>query len=185
MNQRIAYPDLGALSEEQRQVADEVAAGPRGQIRGPVLLWLHSPELASRCQRVGEFLRWGTIFEARLSELAILVTARHCDGHYVWFNHVGLAIEAGLQESVVDAIKLRRAPAFGHEDERLVYDFATELLARHNVSDETVAAARDWFGERGVIELTALIGYYQMGMYTLSVARVPLKDGSWTCLPEC
>lgn len=185
MNQRIAYPDLDALSEDQRRVADEVAAGPRGQIRGPVLLWLHSPELASRCQQVGEFLRWGTIFEARLSELAILVTARHCDGHYVWFNHVGLATQAGLPESVIEAVKHRRTPAFEDDDERLVYDFATELLANHNVSDETVAAARDRFGERGVIELTALIGYYQMGMYTLSVARVPLIDGSWTCLPDC
>ncbi len=185
MKQRIPYPEMNALSDGQRRVADEVASGPRGQIRGPVLLWLHSPELASRCQRVGEFLRWDTVFDARLSELAILATARHCDGHYVWFNHVGLAIEAGLAESVVEAIKFRRTPAFEHDDERTVYEFATELLANHDVSEETVARARTLFGERGVIELTALVGYYQMGIYTLSVARVPLVDGSWSCLPEC
>lgn len=185
MKQRIPYPDPDDLTDEQRKVSEEIAAGPRGQIRGPMLLWLHSPELASRGQRVGEFLRWGTIFDARLSELAILTTARFCDCHYVWFNHVGLARENGLSESVVDAIKFRRTPAFERDDERIVYDFASQLLASRNVSDETVEAARALFGERGVVELTAIVGYYQMGMYTLATARVPLVDGSWTCLPEC
>lgn len=185
MKQRIPYPDLDSLTDEQRTVSEEIAAGPRGQIRGPMLLWLHSPELASRGQRVGEFLRWGTIFDARLSELAILTTARHCDCHYVWFNHVGLALESGLEESVVDAIKFRRPPPFRQDDEQLVFDFASQLLKTQNVSDETVAQTREQFEDRGVVELTALIGYYQMGMYTLSTARVPLLDGSWTCLPEC
>ena len=185
MNQRIPYPDLDDLTDEQRKVSDEIAAGPRGQIRGPMLLWLHSPELASRGQRVGEFLRWGTTFDARLSELAILVTARFCDCHYVWFNHVGLARESGLSEDVIEAIKFRRAPEFERDDEQIVYDFSSQLLASRNVTDETVAAARALFDDRGVVELTAIVGYYQMGMYMLATARVPLIDGSWTCLPDC
>lgn len=184
MQQRIAYPDLDDLSNEQQSVADEIASGPRGQIRGPMLLWLHSPELAGRGQKVGEFLRWGTVFDARLSELAILVTARHCNCHYVWRNHFELALRNGLSESVVEAIKQRRSPVFEKDDERVIHDFASQLLSRQNVLDETVSEARELFGERGVIELTALIGYYQMGAYSLAVARVPLVDGSWTCLPE-
>jgi 4-carboxymuconolactone decarboxylase len=184
MQQRIPYPDLANLSAEQQSIADEIASGPRGQIRGPMLLWLHSPELAARGQKVGEFLRWGTVFDGRLSELAILVTARHCNCHYVWRNHFELALRNGLDEAVVDAIRNRQPPRLNKEDERVVFDFVTQLLRNQNVSDETVAKAREVFGERGVVELTALVGYYQMGAYTLSVARVPLIDGSWTCLPE-
>lgn len=184
MNQRIAYPDLDNLDDDQRQVAEQVASGPRGVIRGPVLLWLHSAELASRGQRVGEFLRWGTVFDGRLSELVILITARHCTCHYVWRNHVEIARADGLPEAVIEAIKYRRAPPFEKQDEAAIYAFATQLLNHQNVLDAQVETAKQLFGERGVIELTALIGYYQMGMYTLAVARVPLVDGSWTCLPE-
>lgn len=184
MQQRIPYPDPENLSAEQQAIADEIASGPRGQIRGPMLLWLHSPELAARGQRVGEFLRWGTVFDGRLSELAILLTARHCNCHYVWRNHFELAIKNGLDERVVEAIKHRQPPPLDLEDERIVFEFTSQLLSKHNVSDDTVSQARTAFGERGVIELTALIGYYQMGAYTLAVARVPLVDGKWTCLPE-
>jgi len=184
MQQRIPYPDLDNLSDEQQAIADEIASGPRGQIRGPMLLWLHSPELATKGQRVGEFLRWGTVFDGRLSELAILVTARHCDCHYVWRNHIELAVKNGLADESIDAIKHRRKPKFNNTNERVVYDFTSQLLTGHNVSDETVAEAARLFGDRGVIELTALIGYYQMGMYTLATAQVPLVDGTWTCLPE-
>ncbi len=184
MQQRIPYPDLGTLTEEQQAVADEIAAGPRGQIRGPMLLWLHSPELAARGQRVGEFLRWGTVFDGRLSELAILVTARHCNCHYVWRNHIELAVNNGLAADLVEAIKHRQTPIFEKNDERVVYEFTCELLSNHNVTDQTVAAAEELFDNRGVVELTALIGYYQMGMYTLATARVPLVDGTWTCLPD-
>mgnify|MGYP001824905928 CR=1 FL=1 len=184
MQQRIPYPDLDHLSAEQQEIADEIASGPRGQIRGPMLLWLHSPELAARGQKVGEFLRWGTVFDGRLSELAILVTARHCNCHYVWRNHFELAIRNGLDEQVVEAIKHRRPPQLEKQDERVVFDFASQLLTQQDVGDETVSQAREIFGERGVIELTALVGYYQMGAYTLAAARVPLVDGSWTCLPD-
>ncbi len=184
MQQRIPYPDLNTLSDGQQAVADEITTGPRGQIRGPMLLWLHSPELAARGQRVGEFLRWDTVFDGRLSELAILVTARHCNCHYVWRNHIDLAVDNGLAEDLVEDIEHRRTPVFEKDDERIVYEFASELLSNHNVSDKTVAAAEGLFDNRGVVELTALIGYYQMGMYTLAAARVPLVDGTWTCLPD-
>jgi 4-carboxymuconolactone decarboxylase len=184
MQQRVPYPDIDNLDDEQKAVANEIASGPRGQIRGPMLLWLHSHELAARGQKVGEFLRWGTVFDGRLSELAILVTARHCDCHYVWRNHFDLAVKNGLATDIVEDIKHRRSPSFHSLEERTVYNFTNQLLRTQKVLDDTVATARQLFGDRGIVELTALIGYYQMGMYTLNVARVPLVDGSWTCLPE-
>lgn len=181
---RISLPDPNNLTTAQRDVYDTVAAGPRGVVRGPVLLWLHSPELASRAQRTGEFLRYGTVFEARLSELAILITARHYDCHYIWFNHAPLALEKGIAPTVIDAIKHGYVPNFEREDEAAVYDFVKEILQDHSISDETLERAKGLFDERGVIELGAIVGHYHMGAIVLETARIPLADGSMTCLPE-
>ena len=113
----IPLPDLKRLDAEQQRVADEVASGPRKEVRGPMHVWLHSPELASRAQKLGEFLRWGTTLDARISELVILVTARHYDCRYMWNNHVGLALKAGLTQKAIDAIDAGRPPFFANADE--------------------------------------------------------------------
>jgi 4-carboxymuconolactone decarboxylase len=180
---RIPLPDLNRLTDEQQRVADEVAAGPRGQVRGPVRVWLHSPELASRAQRLGEFLRWGTVLDVRISELVILVTARHYTCHYVWFNHVGLAMGSGLASEAVDRIKNRLEPAFQKHDERLAYAFAIEVLRCNAVRDSTLAEVRSVFGDRGAVELGAIIAHYHSGAIALSLADIDLPDGSKTCLP--
>jgi 4-carboxymuconolactone decarboxylase len=181
---RITLLQPDELDADQARVYAEVAAGPRGVVRGPVLLWLHSPELASRAQSLGAFLRWGTVLEPRLSELAILVTARHTTCHYIWFNHVGLALENGLSRDVVDAIRERRTPDFEREDEAVVYDFATEVLTTHRISDATLERVKRLFGERGAIEIGSIIGHYQHGAITLAIAELELPDGSRACLPE-
>jgi 4-carboxymuconolactone decarboxylase len=181
---RISLPDPDHLTPAQRDVYDAVASGPRGVVRGPVLLWLHSPEYASRAQKVGEFLRWDTVLEGRLSELVILVTARHYGCHYVWFNHSKVALEQGLAATVIEDIKHGRRPRFEHEDEAAAYAFATEMLETHDVSDETLERAKAQFGERGVVELGAVIGHYHSGAIVLTAARMPLPDGSRTCLPD-
>lgn len=181
---RISLPDPDTLTPAQREVYDAVASGPRGVVRGPVLLWLHSPEYASRAQRVGEFLRWNTVLEGRLSELVILVTARHYGCHYIWFNHCRIAAEQGLADTVIEDIKHGRTPRFMREDEAAAYAFATEMLRDHDVSDATLERAKTLFGERGVIELGAIIGHYHSGAIVLAAARMPLPDGSLTCLPE-
>lgn len=180
---RLSLPELSRLSEEQQKVYDEVTGGPRGQVRGPVHLWLHSPELAARAQRVGEFLRWGTVLDRRLSELAILLTARHYTCHYIWFNHTSVAERAGLAADLIDAIKHRKRPRFRRDDEALAHAFVTELLERHTVSDATLEKASALWGERGVVELGAIVGYYHMGTIVLATAQLDLPDGSKTCLP--
>ncbi len=183
MTSRLPLPDLAHLSESQKKVAEEVKAGPRGQIRGPVLVWLHSPELASRAQKLGEFLRWSTALEARISELIILLTARHYDCHYIWFNHIGLALKSGVSAELADCIKYRRQPKFDKDDEATAYAFAREVLQRNRVNDETLARARNLFGERGVVEMGAIIAHYHSGAIALSLADIDLPDGSKTCLP--
>lgn len=180
---RVPLPDLAHLTEAQQQVAKEVAAGPRGEVRGPVRVWLHSPDLANRAQKLGEFLRWGTVLEPRISELVILVTARHYTCHYIWFNHVGLALKGGLSEQAVERIKNRQEPSFDKPDEAAAYAFAREVLRDNAVSDATLEKVRALFGERGAVELGAIIGHYHSGAIALGLADIALPDGSKTCLP--
>lgn len=184
MSDRIPLPDLASLSDEQQQVAREVAAGPRGEVRGPVRVWLHSPELAARAQKLGEFLRWSTVLDQRISELVILMTARHYDCDYIWFNHAPLALKHGLPPEVVDCIKYRRKATPIKPDETAAYAFATEMLGNNVVSAAALAAARACFGDRGTIELAAIIGHYHSGAMALSLAEISLPDGSARCLPR-
>ena len=172
-NARIPVPDLKQLNAEQQRVANEVASGPRKEVRGPVHVWLHSPELASRAQKLGEFLRWGTTLEPRISELVILVTARHYDCRYIWNNHVGLALKAGLKQDIIDSVDAGQVPSFEKADEAAAYAFTTEVLKRISVKDETLAQARNVFGDRGVVEMGALIGHYHAGAIALSIAELP------------
>jgi len=180
---RLPLPDLADLDEAQQAVAKEVSAGPRGEVRGPVRVWLHSPELANRAQKLGEFLRWGTVLEPRISELVILVTARHYDCHYIWFNHVKLALKGGLDEQAVESIKNRREPHLAKADEQVAYSFTIEILRNRAVSSPTLSRARELFGERGVVEMGAIIAHYHSGAIALGLADILLPDGSKTCLP--
>lgn len=184
MSDRIPLPNLASLSDEQQQVAKDVAAGPRGEVRGPVRVWLHSPELAARAQKLGEFLRWNTVLDQRISELVILVTARHYDCDYIWYNHVPLALKHGLSAEAVDCIKNRRKAAFAAADESAAYAFTTEMINSNAASAAALAAARACFGDRGTIELAAIIGHYHSGAMALSLAEISLPDGSKTCLPR-
>ena len=166
------------MNEAQRAVRDAIAAGPRGSSRyGPFNAWLQSPEFADRAQALGALLRFGTSIEARLKELAILCVGRHWTAQFEWYAHRKLALEAGLAESIVDSIEARERPAFKNGDEAVVYDFAQELLASHEVSDARYAAAEALLGRAGVVELVGVLGYYTLVSMTLNVFHAPLPDG--------
>lgn len=166
-----------ALSPEQREIRDAIAAGPRGGARGPFPALLRSPELAKRAAHLGEFLRFNTSLPPRLSELAILVTARAWTAQFEWYAHAKLALKGGLDPKIVDAIAERRDPPFEKDDERIVFTFCHELHATHGVSDETYERTKAAVGERGLVELIGLCGYYVMVAMTLNVAQVPLPEG--------
>jgi 4-carboxymuconolactone decarboxylase len=180
---RIPLPDLDHLTQEQQRVANAVASGPRGVIRGPLRMWLHSPELADRAQKLGEFLRWGTVLEPRIAELVILVTCRHYTSDFMWFNHVTQALKGGLSPGIIDDIKNREEPSFDKRDEAAAYAFAVEVLRNNAVSDRTLGEVRSLFGERGAVEMGALIAHYHSGAIVLSLTDIVLPDGSKRCLP--
>jgi 4-carboxymuconolactone decarboxylase len=164
------------VTPAQREVADAIASGPRGGLRGPFQAWLRSPELAGRLQKVGEYLRFHSTVPRRLNELAILITARAWDAQFEWYAHHRLALEAGLDPAVAADIAEGRRPATMQPDEAVVYDFCSELRATRRVSDATLAAALALLGEQGVIDLIAVSGYYDIVSMTLNVAEVALPD---------
>jgi 4-carboxymuconolactone decarboxylase len=166
-----------AMSEAQRSVAEEIASGPRGGVRGPYLALLHHPALAARLQALGEHLRYGTGLPDALVELAILVTARHWGCQYEWVAHERLARKAGLDPAIIAAIAEGQVPASMSPDEALVHGFCRDTLERGEPEDAGFAAARDRFGLTGVLDLIALCGYYALLAMVLNTGRPPLPDG--------
>ncbi|WP_200306508.1 carboxymuconolactone decarboxylase family protein [Paracraurococcus ruber] len=166
-----------AMTAEQKRVAEAITAGPRGGLRGPFPAMLRSPEVAERFQKLGEYLRFQSSIPAALNELAILVTAREWSAQYEWYAHHLLAMKAGLPAAIAEAVAEGRKPDGMDADQAIVWQFCTELHRTKAVSDATYAAARDRFGERGVIDLMAVSGYYVAVAMVLNVAQVPLPPG--------
>jgi 4-carboxymuconolactone decarboxylase len=171
------------MSEAQRKVYQEIAGGPRGGVRGPFNALLRSPELADRAQKMGEYIRFNTSLPPRLSELAILVTARYWSSQYEWHAHHPFALKGGLPAQVAADLAQGRKPAGMNDDEAAVYDFCTELHERKTVSDATYKRALERFGERGVVDLVGVSGYYTLVSMVLNVARHPLPEGASPPLP--
>ena len=175
---RLPAIDPEKLNPEQRKVYDSIASGPRGGVRGPFLALIHVPELTNRIQNLGEYLRFNTSYPPRLSEFAIIVTARHFNCQYEWHAHAPLGVKGGLAQGIVDAVREQRRPSGMQADETAVYDFASELVGKGKVSDAAYQRAVEAFGIKGAVELAGLIGYYIMIAMTLLAHEVPLPAGT-------
>ena len=173
------------MSETQRKAVQDLENGPRGRMNphGPNALLLRSPDLMTRTQMVGEYLRYRCSLPPRLREFAIIVTARQWSAQVEWLEHSPRAIKEGVERSVVDDLLAGRRPQAMKDDEAAVYRFVTELHETHGVTDATFAAAADRFGEHGVIDLIGLTGYYTMLAMVLNVAQEPLPSGVAPPLP--
>lgn len=178
MNPR--FPKLApeAMTDAQREVAAEIAAGPRGEVRGPFLALIHNPALARRIQQLGEQLRWGSKLPPQLLELAVLVTARRWSCQHEWYMHEKLARKANLDPGIIEALAAGHRPGAMPPDETLVYAFCLQAHSNGRVDDATFAAARLRFGLDGVLELLALNGYYSMMAMVLNTAGMPLPDNA-------
>ena len=181
---RIPLPGPEAMTPAQRRVYDEVIAGPRGRVIGPLRAVIHWPELADHWQKLGALVRFGTGFPPRLSELAILVTARAWDSQFEWFAHEPIARQAGIAEDVIAAIRAGRRPGLADAEQQAVYDFAVELHERHAVSEETYRRAHGLFGTLGVVQLAAILSYFTMVAMTLNAHEIPLPEGAAPPLPQ-
>jgi len=170
--------DPAAMTEHQRRVHDAVMAGPRGVVRGPVQVWLQNPGLAEHAQALGAYCRFGTTLPPRLSELAIILTAKHWDAAYEWRSHAPMALAGGLPQSVVDAINVGGQPSFAQEDEAVVHAFTAELLEKHVVSEPVWARAQAALGLNGVIDLVGILGYYGLISMTIKAFEIGSSSGT-------
>jgi 4-carboxymuconolactone decarboxylase len=180
---RIPLLDVEDMSAEQRRLHDAVVSGPRGQMIGPLRAAIHSPELASAWSALGEFLRYRTCLPPHLNELAIIVTGRRWTAQVEWWVHARAAIAAGLQQETVDAIAVLESPMFDDDAAFEVYEFTRALQQTGRVPADTYAAVLSRWGARGVVELTAVIGYYTMVAQTLNAHQLPLPEGATGLAP--
>jgi 4-carboxymuconolactone decarboxylase len=174
---RISLPAPETMTADQRRVHDKIVTGKRGRIQGPLRAALHNPDLAERWSALGELLRYGTSLTPRHSELAILVTGRECRAPFEWYAHRPEAEKAGLPAEIIEAIFTRTTPTVMAEADAAVYHFAIELNRFDSVATKTYERALEVLGERGVVELTALVGYYTMVAMTLNAHEIPFPEG--------
>ena len=174
------FPDIPpeAMTPEQKAIVDAIASGPRKSASGPFKAWLRSPELADRLQKVGEYVRFHTSVPKRLNEFAILLAGRYWNSQFEWAYHYPLALQAGISAAVLSDLSNGKEPAGMSNDESLIYRFDAELRRDKALSDTTYAKALARFGERGVMDIVAVEGYYDVVCMTLNVAEVPVPADS-------
>ena len=173
------------LNAEQKVWADSIKAPPRNAnfANPPYRAYIRAPELAPRLTSLSDYVRWNTSLPPRLSELAILITARHWTAQYEWSAHYPLALKGGLDPKVAADIAAGNRPEGMKDDEAALYDLATQLRRDKQVSDATYKAALQQFGERGIMEIIAIIGYYDLVSMTLITMQAEPSSNGVAPLP--
>lgn len=172
---RLPLMAMDAMTPAQRTAAQALIDGPRKAVFGPFIPLLRSPMLMERVGKLGEYLRFESVLDARIRELVTCVAARHVTNQFEWLMHAPLAVKAGVDAGALEDIADGRRPHKLTEDECRAVDFANELLQRHGVSTRTFGEARDSFGEQGVVELATVVGYFVMVSWVMNVARTPFQ----------
>ncbi len=161
---------------DQRTLAERITTS-RGGVRGPYAIWVKNPKLCDVVDGLGKYARFDTSLPQRLSELAILVVARHWTAQFPWSAHEKIARKEGISDDAIDAIRNRRRPSFARKDEQAVYEFTHELTERKAVSETTYKTALDVLGEAALIELVTIAGYYALVAMTVNAFEAPLPEG--------
>src|SRR4030095_95062 len=165
------------MTPEQKKMFESLISGERRGAGGPFNVLLRSPEMGDLAQKFGASMRFHSSIPSKLNEMAIIIPARHWTSNYEWYAHRRAAAQAGLSPAIIEAISTGKRPTSMQPDEEAVYNFCTELLTNKQVSDQTFQAAKDKFGERGVVDLIGVTGYYQLVSMLLNVDRYPLPEG--------
>lgn len=159
------------LAQEDQKIYDAITAS-RGAVGGPWLALLHSPELAGRTAHLGSYIRFESTLDHKVVEFTALVAARELDCKHEWAAHVNHAQKAGIPMETIRAVYQKRGTeSFSSEDAQIV-GFVREMIHSHRVSEATFQAIYGRFGEKGIVELAATIGYYAMLACTLNTFDV-------------
>jgi 4-carboxymuconolactone decarboxylase len=176
--QRFKVLTAAEMTAEQKALADAIVAGPRGALHGPFNSYLRSPEIGNHLQQLGAAVRFNSSLPKGLAELAICQVARQWGAAYEWAAHRRQAIENGIAETIVDAIAHGKRPSGMKPEEEEIYDFTRDLIEDHEVTDAHHKAIVDRFGERGVMDLIATIGYFTVVAMVLNAERYPAPAGA-------
>jgi 4-carboxymuconolactone decarboxylase len=171
----LPLPAADVMSAAQRGAAQALIDSPRKGVYGPFVPLLRSPVLLERVAKMGEYLRFESVLDARVRELVTCAVARHVSNQFEWTMHAPLAVKAGVAAAAIEALRLGAPPKPLRPDEETAFEFAAELLRTHGTSDPTYDAALAAFGEQGVVELASLVGYFAMVSWVMNVARTPAQ----------
>jgi 4-carboxymuconolactone decarboxylase len=177
---RLPTLKMESLTPEQQAIVQAINSGPRGRFsnEGPFAVFLHAPAFGMLAQQLGGHVRFNTSVPPRLSELAILCTARHWKAQFEWRAHARIALKEGVNEATIGDLHAGRPPKSAPHDERTIYAFVMELYGKRRVSNATYARVRKLFGDAGAVELTGILGYYAMISMILNVFRMPVPEGA-------
>jgi len=170
------------LPEDQRRFYDAVKAIRRRPISSPFITLMNSsPDLTARYAHLGHYFHARgqadeSILSVRVRTLIALILSRALDCVYEWSGWVNWALEAGVPQETVDAIRERRTPPNPTPEDALVMDFCAQLMTgSHRLNDATYQAALDHFGVQGVVELATTLGYFAMIAYPLNAFEITLS----------
>src|SRR6476659_9002417 len=172
---RLALVSEQNMSEGQHALLASLRAGPRGASitpRGPFAVWMHAPEFGELAQKLGAHCRYGTALPPRLSEFAILCTARLWRAQYEWFAHAPMAEKSGVRPKTIEDLRLGRMPKSAPKDERAISDFVQELYRTRRVTDRTYKRVQSLLGDAATVELVGILGYYALISMTLNIFRM-------------
>ncbi len=175
---RLPMPPMDSLSPEQRAAAEALIAGPRKGVYGPFLPLLRSPQLLDRVAKVGEYLRFDSVLDARVRELCTCAAARHVGNQFEWQMHAPLAVKAGVSAAAIDLLRQGARVRGLAPDEDLALAFTQELLHTHGCSEPTWQATVAALGEQAVVELATLVGYFVMVSWLMNVAHTPAQSAA-------
>ena len=167
------------LSEEQLIVYKEIMNGPRGNVVGPIRIWLNNAKFASCAQALGKYVRYESNLSTALSELAIITTGRCWSSEFEWEHHAPLAEKAGIDIKYINQIAIGKRPIFKNNFQQAVYDFTAEANIKKNVSDRVYNEVNNLLGKNALIDIVAICGYYNLISMTLNVFRVPSEGNYW------
>jgi 4-carboxymuconolactone decarboxylase len=159
------------LTPEGQKIYDAIAQS-RGVVGGPWLALLHSPELALRTMHLGSYVRFESTLEHKVVEFAALAAAREVDCKHEWAAHVNHSQKAGIPIETIRAVHQKKGAEHFSTEEAQIVSFVREMVHTHRVSEPTFQAIYGRFGEKGMVELAATIGYYAMLACTLNTFDV-------------
>jgi len=148
-----------------------------GFLAGPFNAWVQAPDVGTRLLEAGSFLRFNTLLEPRLKELAIITVGARWKAEYEWWAHERLARKLGISDAVIEAIGRGEPCAFDLEDERIVHDASRQIASNGQLAESTYQEATRLLGNQGLIELVSLCGFYTLISFTLNAFTVPLPEG--------